>query len=263
MNLQLIHRGGGALAMVPSTVLRVLPRQHWTEPHGTRTTDQIAGRLHAHSPAGSHKDDWAIEVKRLQAHRCGILPATSAPDRLAGAKRANWFLAVRGKSLGQAAPGSPKRWRSSGKRVVAKGGNWRYGSRVAVSPAADLGRSSSNRRTSAKQYTGAFLLPVFYGNCARDTLGCAGFLFARSANLRTAATILRLAANGGSSQIGATPMTHIHAPNPSAFQQHAAAWRARAIAALHSSSSLSVRLRRYNQAMARARALEVQEVANV
>ncbi|MDZ4192610.1 MAG: hypothetical protein U1D65_11435 [Pseudomonas sp.] len=58
-------------------------------------------------------------------------------------------------------------------------------------------------------------------------------------------------------------MTHIHAPNPSAFQQHAAAWRARAIAALHSSSSLSVRLRRYNQAMARARALEVQEVANV
>lgn len=56
-------------------------------------------------------------------------------------------------------------------------------------------------------------------------------------------------------------MKHLHAPNPSA--SHAAAWKARAIAALHSSSSLSVRLRRYNQAMARARALEVREVANV
>ncbi|WP_277372472.1 hypothetical protein [Pseudomonas sp. AA-38] len=54
-----------------------------------------------------------------------------------------------------------------------------------------------------------------------------------------------------------------HAINPSALQQHAAAWRARAIAALRGNSSLSVRLRRYNQAMARARALEVQEVANV
>lgn len=57
-------------------------------------------------------------------------------------------------------------------------------------------------------------------------------------------------------------MTHHHAPNPSAFQQHAAAWRARAIAALHSNSSLSVRLARYNSAMARARSLEAQEVAN-
>ncbi|MBH3339396.1 hypothetical protein I5L51_09790 [Pseudomonas mendocina] len=54
-----------------------------------------------------------------------------------------------------------------------------------------------------------------------------------------------------------------HALNPSAAQQHAAAWRARAIAALHSDSSLSVRLARYNAAMARARALEAQEVDHV
>lgn len=53
-------------------------------------------------------------------------------------------------------------------------------------------------------------------------------------------------------------MNHPHAPNPSA--SHAAAWKARALAALHGNSSLSVRLSRYNAAMARARALESQEV---
>ncbi len=42
--------------------------------------------------------------------------------------------------------------------------------------------------------------------------------------------------------------------NPS--KSHAAAWKARAFAALRSDSSLSVRLRRYNEAMARARSLE-------
>jgi hypothetical protein len=41
---------------------------------------------------------------------------------------------------------------------------------------------------------------------------------------------------------------------------HADAWKARAIAALRSNSSLSVRLARYNAAMDKARALEAQEV---
>lgn len=36
---------------------------------------------------------------------------------------------------------------------------------------------------------------------------------------------------------------------------HAAAWKARALAALRSDSSLNVRLKRYNKAMARARQL--------
>lgn len=52
-----------------------------------------------------------------------------------------------------------------------------------------------------------------------------------------------------------------HALNPSAPAYtctHAEAWKARAIAALHADSSLSVRLKRYNAAMTRARALEVQ-----
>ncbi len=42
--------------------------------------------------------------------------------------------------------------------------------------------------------------------------------------------------------------------NPS--KSHASAWKARAFAALRADSSLSVRLRRYNEAMARARSLE-------
>ncbi len=44
-----------------------------------------------------------------------------------------------------------------------------------------------------------------------------------------------------------------HTRNPST---HAAAWKARALAALRSDSSLSVRLARYNAAMTKARALE-------
>lgn len=49
-------------------------------------------------------------------------------------------------------------------------------------------------------------------------------------------------------------MNHSHTLNPTA--SHAAAWKARAMAALRADSSLSVRLRRYNAAMARARQLE-------
>ena len=45
-----------------------------------------------------------------------------------------------------------------------------------------------------------------------------------------------------------------HTRNPSA--SHAAAWKARALAALRADCSLSVRLARYNVAMAKARALE-------
>jgi hypothetical protein len=53
-------------------------------------------------------------------------------------------------------------------------------------------------------------------------------------------------------------MKHPHALNPSAIQQHAAALKARALAALRADSSLSVRLARYNAAMAKARALELE-----
>jgi len=131
-----------------------------------------------------------------------------------------------------------------------------YGSHVTVSPVADLGRSSKSRRTSAHHpIAGAFFVPAAscYGGCAWDTFGCAGCLDSRSANPRTAVTITCLAASGDSSpNQGASPMKH--ALNPST--SHAAAWKARAFAALRGNSSLSVRLARYNEAMQRARALE-------
>lgn len=57
------------------------------------------------------------------------------------------------------------------------------------------------------------------------------------------------------------PMNHAKNPSKSGHTvTHAAAWKARAFAALHANSSLSVRLARYNEAMARARTLEAQEV---
>lgn len=121
----------------------------------------------------------------------------------------------------------------------------------------DLGRSMSKRRNSAPtSIAGAFFVPAIqsYGGLRGDTFGCAGFLLPRSANPAQSATLIRLAANGGSSSAkGATPM---HALNPSKIR--AAAHRAMAIAALHADSSLSVRLKRYNAAMAKARALDAQ-----
>lgn len=53
-------------------------------------------------------------------------------------------------------------------------------------------------------------------------------------------------------------MKHDPARNPST-QSRASAHRAMALAALRSDSSLSVRLRRYNQHMAKVRALEASE----
>jgi len=131
----------------------------------------------------------------------------------------------------------------------------RYGSPVTVNPVAGFGSPSKSRRTSATvPKAGAFFMPAtsFYGGCAWGAFERAGFLDSRSTNLRTAATQSCLVAgSGGSSNQGATPMQT--ARNPST---HAAAWKARAFAALRADSSLSVRLRRYNEAMARARSLE-------
>lgn len=54
---------------------------------------------------------------------------------------------------------------------------------------------------------GAFFVPAIqcYGGLRGDTFGCAGFLLPRSANPAQSATLIRLAANGGSSSAkGAT-----------------------------------------------------------
>ena len=138
---------------------------------------------------------------------------------------------------------------------LARANRPRYSAPVAVNPAAGFGDPISKRRTGAiDPIAGAFFVPavMLYGSCARDTFGCAGFLESRSANPRTAATIPRLAANGGSSTIpGATPM---HTLNPSRLR--AAAHRRMAFAALRADSSLSTRLARYTHHITKARALE-------
>ncbi len=129
---------------------------------------------------------------------------------------------------------------------------------VAANSVTGFGDPSNVRRTSAPYpIAGAFFVPAVssYGGCARETERSAGCLTSRFANLRTAATHNRLATiRGSSSTLGATPMRTTLSINPS--KSHAAAWKARAFAALRADSSLSVRLRRYNEAMARARSLE-------
>ena len=133
----------------------------------------------------------------------------------------------------------------------------RYGAPVAANSATGFDGPSHNRRTGAPiTIAGAFFVPAHpvYGGCARETLGSAGFLLSRSVNLRTAATLIRLTANRGSfSTIGAPPMTTLI---PSKIR--ALAHRRMALSALRADSSLSVRLKRYNDHMTIVRALEVQ-----
>lgn len=140
--------------------------------------------------------------------------------------------------------------------LLAQKRSRRYGLTVTVNPVTDLGRSNFVRRTSAHHLiAGAFFASAqsCYGGCAWDTFGCAGCLTSRSANPRTAATHLRLAAKSGSSStLGATPMKRaIIPPAIRAF-----AHRRMALSALRANLSLSSRLARYNANMTTARALE-------
>ncbi|MGV8860837.1 MAG: hypothetical protein ACOH2O_13435 [Pseudomonas sp.] len=119
------------------------------------------------------------------------------------------------------------------------------------------GPTNSRHKSASITIAGAFFMPapLVYGGCAWEIFGSAGFLDSRSANPRTAATLIRLAANrGSSSNQGALPMQFSRTPNSSVTSGKAAAHRAMAIAALHADSSLSVRLKRYNAHMEQARA---------
>ena len=141
------------------------------------------------------------------------------------------------------------------KNSVAIGDFRGYRSPVAANSATGFDGPTNSRRTGAPiQIAGAFFVPAHpvYGGCAQDTFGCAGFLDSRSVNLRTAATLIRLTANrGSSSNQGASPMTTLI---PSKIR--AIAHRRMALSALRANSSLSVRLKRYNDHMSQARALE-------
>ena len=140
-------------------------------------------------------------------------------------------------------------------QTVALSKMGRYSLDVAANSATGRRGPINNRRIGAPiTIAGAFFVPasLFYGGCAWETFGSAGFLLSRSANPRTAATLHRFAAiRGSSSTIGVSPM---HALNP--FKNRAAAHRAMALAALHANSSLATRLARYNAHMSKARSLE-------
>jgi len=100
---------------------------------------------------------------------------------------------------------------------------------------------------------GAFFMPVAsrYDGRVGEALGLAGCQLSRSANPRTAVTLIRFAANRDSSKpkVGALPMQHIRTIR-------AAAHRRMAFAALRADSSLQTRLSRYQHHINQARALE-------
>ena len=134
-----------------------------------------------------------------------------------------------------------------------------YGLPVTVNPVADLGRSKRKWRTSAQDLiAGAFFVPAMslYGGSAWDTFGCAGFSIFPGRPTRVLLppslawprTVAAPTKNGVSLMRTRNPLAH------------AAALRAIALAALRADSSLSVRLARYNAAMAKVRALEAQGV---
>lgn len=156
-------------------------------------------------------------------------------------------------------PGRQRRPDTGSVMTIAPLNSPSYSCPVTANSVTGFSGPKTTRRTSAPSPTaGAFFVPSvrFYGGCAWETARSAGFRVSRSANLRTAATLIRLAANRGSSIThGAIPMKLFPARNPSS---RAAAYRAMARAALRSDSSLAVRLARYNSAMAKARALESQ-----
>ena len=141
--------------------------------------------------------------------------------------------------------------------LVASNRSRGYRSPVAANSANGFGDPIRHWRTGAPiTIAGAFFVPAHpvYGGCARETFWSAGFLCPRFANLRTAATLIRLATNRGSSNDkGATPMTAII---PSKIRAYA--HRRMALSALRANSSLRVRLARYDAHMAKARALEAQ-----
>lgn len=121
---------------------------------------------------------------------------------------------------------------------------------------AGISSPNTSRRTSAPS-TGAFFASSLWVT-VRGSLRAAGFLECRSANPRTVAHPSFSSELGDSSTLGDRPMAKLRLPFTRSSR--AAAHRAMAKAALFADSSLSVRLKRYNDHMDKARHLEAQEV---
>jgi len=215
----------------------------------------------ADTPARSARNDRARSNINLSTHSCRHLSKAGSTQPVNSAKRPDRLPAFRDKRLDQSAS------RYAGQeqqppRLVASHANRRYGSSVAANSAAGRRNPITSRRNSAQITTAGVFFRLRFSVMAAVCGQASAWPGAYCPGIptpHTAATQSRRKDGGGSIKVGATPMKH--ALNPSA--SHAAAWKARALAALRADSSLSVRLARYNSAMARARALEAQAVAHV
>lgn len=215
------------------------------------------------NPADTHarsaRNDRLIANNHLPPREGRNVPEARATEPVNSAMPPDRLLARRGKRLDQSASRYAGQEQQPTK-LVDSHTNWRYGSSVAANSASGRRNPITSRRNSAQITTaGVFFrlrLSVMAAVCGQASAWpgayCPGI-----PTPHTAATQSRRKDGGGSIKVGATPMQQ--SLNPSAIQQHAAAWKARAMAALRADSSLSVRLNRYNSAMARARALEAQE----
>lgn len=145
------------------------------------------------------------------------------------------------------------------KQAVANKVNGLYSPPVATLLATGCGSPFKLAHSAAKSIARRFFSSVAmrHGGCARGTFVCAGSQLARSSTPAYSRHQSCGSDNGGSSsQVGALPMQFSLTQNPSVTSGKAAAHRAMAIAALHADSSLSVRLKRFNSHMAKARSLE-------
>lgn len=153
--------------------------------------------------------------------------------------------------------------KQSSKQGVASSARRRYSAGVTVNPVTGFGSPNKLAQQRPKSIARRFFTPAatLYGGCVWEGFGPAGCQLSRSTNLHTVATQSCLVAGSGgsSAKVGAPPMHHIPARNPSALQDRAAAHRAMALAALRANSSLSVRLKRYNHHQTIARDLEAME----
>lgn len=138
--------------------------------------------------------------------------------------------------------------------LLAIGADKPYHDVVLAKSRAGFGDPRESRRTSAHTTEGAFFVPAFNGGCAWEAFGPAGFLDSRFANPRAAISLHRLATVGdGSSNLGVRTMQSLSRAVCARIH------RRLGLAALYSDSSLSVRLRRYNRHMTKARSLEARE----
>ncbi|MCY1271096.1 hypothetical protein D9M68_361320 [compost metagenome] len=142
-------------------------------------------------------------------------------------------------------------------KALASQSVYGYRQGVAVNPAADLGRSNYQGTQAPSIRKQALFLCLQFRVMAAVRGTPSGVPVSLMPVGQPAYSCLPNSLGRERWQLLNQGVSPMNTRNPSA---HASAWKARALSALRSNSSLSVRLRRYNEAMARARALEAQEV---